>query len=163
MRRRFPWWRASLSASTTTTLDDQEAATRKKTIGLTAARKTAQVLPEGNLMRQRNRVLRRKVHVTVQQAVATAAPPSPNAVAADAAERFPNLRLGDGGRNHELRFYQMSPIVNPSGKGSDGSTEYWAIPVIQAVPLIVGTTAGTPPTVVFRIRRPTNSVPTGPK
>ena len=59
--------------------------------------------------------------------------------------------------------YQMSPTVNPSGKGSDGSTEYWAIPVIQAVPLIVGTTAGTPPTVVVRIRRPTNSVPTGPK
>ena len=59
--------------------------------------------------------------------------------------------------------YQISPTVKPSGKGSDGSTEYWAIPVIQAVPLIVGTTAGTPPTVVVRIRRPTNSVPTGPK
>ena len=59
--------------------------------------------------------------------------------------------------------YQISPTVKPSGKGSDGSTEYWAIPVIQAVPLIVGTTAGTPPTVVARIRRPTNSVPTGPK
>ena len=59
--------------------------------------------------------------------------------------------------------YQISPTVKPSGKGSDGSTEYWAIPVIQAVPLIVGTTAGTPPTVVVPIRRPTNSVPTGPK
>ena len=63
----------------------------------------------------------------------------------------------------KVASYQISPTVKPSGKGSEGSTEYWAIPVIQAVPLIVGTTAGIPPTVVVRIRRPTNSVPTGPK
>ena len=32
----------------------------------------------------------------------------------------------------------MSPTVNPSGKGSSGSTTYWAKPVIQAVPLSLG-------------------------
>jgi len=37
--------------------------------------------------------------------------------------------------------YQMSPTVNPSGKGSVGSTTRVLKPVIQAWPLIVGTTA----------------------
>ena len=75
----------------------------------------------------------------------------------------PHVGRTPGEPHGPAHSYQISPTVKPSGKGSDGSTEYWAIPVIQAVPLIVGTTAGTPPTVVVRIRRPTNSVPTGPK
>ncbi len=37
--------------------------------------------------------------------------------------------------------HQMSPTVNPSGNGSSGSRTYCARPVIQAVPLSVGTTA----------------------
>jgi len=35
----------------------------------------------------------------------------------------------------------MSPTVYPCGNGSSGSTTYEANPVIQAVPVIAGTTA----------------------
>ena len=38
--------------------------------------------------------------------------------------------------------YQMSPTVKPSGKGSVGSSTQDAKPVIQAVPVSSGTTAG---------------------
>ncbi|GHI25704.1 hypothetical protein Shyd_70750 [Streptomyces hydrogenans] len=34
---------------------------------------------------------------------------------------------------------------NPAGKGSVGSRRYWAVPVIQARPVTVGTTAGPAP------------------
>ena len=40
------------------------------------------------------------------------------------------------------RSHQMSPTVNPSGKGSSSSRTYWQKPVIQARPLMVGTAAG---------------------
>lgn len=48
---------------------------------------------------------------------------------------------------HAFRFfqlgppYQMSPTVYPSGNGSVGSSTYVAIPVIQACPEMLGTTA----------------------
>ena len=42
----------------------------------------------------------------------------------------------------QLAWPQMSAIVNPSGNGSSGSMVYFAVPVIQAYPLIVGITAG---------------------
>jgi len=37
---------------------------------------------------------------------------------------------------------QMSPTVYPLGNGSSESRTYWAMPVIQARPLMVGITAG---------------------
>ena len=49
--------------------------------------------------------------------------------------------------------------MNPSGKGSVSSTTYWAIPVIQPVPLRVGTTAGIPPTSVSSTSSPVHTVP----
>src|ERR1700683_265524 len=57
---------------------------------------------------------------------------------------------------------QISPTVKPSGKGSSGSTTYWAKPVIHAVPLSVGTTARYRPTCVSRTRQPVKIVPSIP-
>src|SRR5437763_16399558 len=37
---------------------------------------------------------------------------------------------------------QRSPTVKPSGKGSSASRTYWLMLVIQALPVMVGTTAG---------------------
>src|SRR5438270_2997348 len=54
---------------------------------------------------------------------------------------------------------QMSPKVKPSGKGSSGSTTYCAKPVIQAVPLSLGTTARKLPTRVSLSRQPVKIVP----
>ena len=56
----------------------------------------------------------------------------------------------------------MSPTVNPLGKGSSGSTTYWAKPVIHAVPARAGTAASTSPTFVSRTMRPVNVVPRTP-
>src|SRR3954449_8815368 len=75
-------------------------------------------------------------------------------------------RVGLGGARSEMRTDQDSPIPpqisatrKPSGNGSVGSSTYWAIPVIQACPLIVGITASYGPTLVFPISRPTKVVP----
>src|SRR5581483_187738 len=53
---------------------------------------------------------------------------------------------------------QMSPTVKPFGNGSSGSTPYVAMPVIHAVPVMVGTTARYGPTCVSAIKRPVNTV-----
>ena len=57
-----------------------------------------------------------------------------------------------------MSFHQMSPTVKPSGNGSSASTTYWAMPVIHARPVIVGTTARYGPTVVASISRPVKMV-----
>src|SRR5206468_3035544 len=61
-------------------------------------------------------------------------------------------RAGPGGRGDGYR-------ANPAGTGSSGSSRYWPIPVIQARPVISGTTAGRPATDVSSTSRPVKRVP----
>src|SRR5437016_1805049 len=56
-------------------------------------------------------------------------------------------------------YAHRSPTVNPSGNGSSASSTYWLMLVIQALPVIVGTTAAYGPTLVSSTRRPVNTVP----
>ena len=64
-------------------------------------------------------------------------------------QRHPPADLGQSDRHSK----------NPAGKGSVGSRKYWAVPVTQARPVIVGTTASTSPTRARSTKRPVKVVP----
>src|SRR5690606_18723671 len=70
--------------------------------------------------------------------------------AGDDPERLARRVVVDGGDGHSSK---------PSGNGSRGSRKYWAVPVIQARPVMDGTTAGLPPTLVSSRILPVKRVP----
>ena len=49
--------------------------------------------------------------------------------------------------------------MNPFGNGSDGSSSQVASPITQALPVTVGTTAGSVPTLVCSLILPSNCEP----
>ena len=66
-------------------------------------------------------------------------------------------RLGRECAGHVVAFWCQN--WNPEGNGSLGSSVYCAVPVTQARPVIVGTTAGLPPTSVSATSLPTKRLP----